>query len=263
MLLPVCPICGAVLKEGTTTCSCGTTIVVSSDDELEHLLTIEAQKVEKFRDLKAKCLEAFDEGDFEKSFDYSTEALNLGIGSDAELSFARGKSLYYMNRFTDSLECFDEYITEYKNSFYRFSNISGAYEWKAAVLWQLGDGFEAIKCYYNAMEFVDNKPCSIDEKMEIRSRIEESRLKVMQESRGEGVSNPRIGPIDEQVYGRLEQYGTDIHITMQNLYDAIDEVKSDECEFKTLLLKDDNVYAEFIEDGKSLEKCFDGTSTFK
>ena len=55
----------------------------------------------------------------------------------------------------------------------------------------------------------------------------------------------------------------DIHITMQNLYDAIDEVKSDECEFKTLLLKDDNVYAEFIEDGKSLKKCFDGTSTFK
>ena len=38
---------------------------------------------------------------------------------------------------------------------------------------------------------------------------------------------------------------------------------TDECEFKTLLLKDDNVYAEFIEDGKSLKKCFDGTSTFK
>ena len=191
--MPICPICGAVLKEGTATCSCGTTIAVSSDDELEHLLTIEAQKVEKFRDLKSKCLEAFDEGEFEKSFDYSTEALNLGIGSDAELSFARGKSLYYMNRF---------------------------YEWKAAALWQLGDGFEAIKCYYNAMEFVDNKSCSVDEKMEIRSRIEESRLKVMQESRGEGISNPRIGPIDEQVYGRLEQYGTDIHITMQNLYDG-------------------------------------------
>ena len=113
------------------------------------------------------------------------------------------------------------------------------------------------------MEFVDNKPCSIDEKMEIRSRIEESRLKVMQESKGKGVSNPRIGPIDEQVYGRLEQYGTDIHITMQNLYDAIDEVKSDECEFKALLLKDGDVYVEFIEDSKGLEKCFDGTSTFK
>ena len=263
MLLPICPICGAVLKEGTTTCSCGTTIAVSSDEELEHLLTVEAQKVEKFRELKSKCIEAFDEGDFEKSFDYSTEALNLGIGSDAELSFARGKSLYYMNRFTDSLNCFDEYIAEYKNSFYRFSNISGAYEWKAAALWQLGDGFEAIKCYYNAIEYVDNKPCSIDEKMDIRTRIEDSRLRIMQDSRGEGVSNPRLGPINENVYGRLEQFEPDIHVTMQNLYDAIDEVASDECEFKSLLLKDGDVYVEFAEGDKSFEKCFDGTSTFK
>ena len=216
-----------------------------------------------FQEFKGKCIEAFEEGEYEKSFDYSTKALNLGIGSDADLSFARGKSLYYLNRFLDASNCFDAYIKEYKDSFYRFSNISGAYEWKAAALWQLGDGFGAIKCYYRALDYVDNKPCSIDEKMDIRSRIEDSRISVMQASRGEGMANPRLGDIDIEVYDKLNGLGSDINETMQNLYDAIGEVASDECEFKALFLKDDDIYVEFSTSDGSVEKCFDGTSTFK
>lgn len=261
--MPICPICGAVLKDGNTTCSCGATIATSANEELEHLLKVEAEKVEIFQDLKAKCIKAFDEGDYQKSFDYSSEALKLGIGSDADLSFARGKSLYYLNRFLDSSNSFDRYIKEYKDSFYRYSNISEAYEWKAAALWQLGDGFEAIKCYYQALEHVDNQPCSVDEKMDIRTRIVESRIKVMRASRGDGISNPRLGNIDEAVYDRLEGFDPNINVTMQNLYDAIDEVASDDCEFKSLFLKDDNVYVEFSTSDATLEKLFDGTSTFK
>ena len=261
--MPICPKCGAVLKKGTTTCSCGVTLMTSNDDELEHLLTVEARKVEMFQDLKGKCLEAFEQKDYQKSFDYSTEALDLGIGSDAELSFARGKSLYYMNRFLDSANCFDEYINEYKNSFYRFSNISGAYEWKAAALWQLGDGFEAMKCYYSALDNVDSQPCSIDEKMEMRTRIEDSRMKVMRESAREGVSNPRIGTIDDDVYEVLDSLYPDINVTMQNLYDAIKSAETDDCRFESLILRDGHVHAVFSASGESKEMLFDGTSTFK
>lgn len=261
--MPICPICGAVLEKGKDTCSCGATIATSSDDELEHLLKVEARKVELFQDFKSKCLQAFEDEEYQKSFDYSTKALEQGIGSDAELSFARGKSLYHMNRFLDSANCFEEYIGEYKNSFYRFSNISGAYECKAAALWQLGDGFGAIKCYYTALDNVDSNACSIDEKMEMRSRIEESRLKIMHASRGEGVANPRLGDIDMEVYDRLEGYGSDVNATMQNLYDAIATVETEDCKFKSLFLRDGDVYVEFSDSGESIEKRFDGTSTFK
>ena len=261
--MPICPNCGNVLKGGTTICSCGTVVNRSNDEELEHLLTVEAEKVKIFQEIKAKCLQAFEEGEYQKSFDYSGEALALGIGSDGELSFVRGKSLYYLNRFLDSVNCFDKYIREYKDSFYRFSNISGAYEWKAAALWQLGNGFESIKCYYKALDYVDNKPCSIDEKMDIRTRIEESRRKVLLASRGEGIGNPRLGILDEKVYDRLEGYNSDINVTMQNLYNAMDEVTSMGYEYKSLFLRNGDVYVEFSKGDETLEKCFDGTSTFK
>ena len=261
--MPICPKCGAVLKKGAEECSCGTTIIVSDEEKLEHLLTVEAQKVEKFQELKSKCLESYEKGEYEEAFDYSTEALDLGIGSDADLSFSRGKSLYYMNRFLDSANCFDDYIQEYKHSFYRFSNISGAYEWKAAALWQLGDGFAAIKCYYKALEYVDSNPCSVDEKMDMRSRIEDSRVKIMQASRGEGIANPRLGNLDEDVYDRLEGYNENINVTMQNLYDAIDEAASEGYEFKALILRDDDVYVEFESQDESVDRHFDGSAAFK
>ena len=261
--MPICPNCGTVLKDGTTVCSCGTVISNSNEEELEHLLTVEAEKVRKFNEIKEKCLKAFEDEEYEKSFDYSSEALALGIGSDAELSFARGKSLYYMDRFLDCANSFDNYIKEYKDSFYRFSNISGAYEWKAAALWQLGNGFEAIKCYYRALDFVDNKHCSLDEKMDIRTRINESKRRIMLASKGEGLANPRLGIIDEKLYDRLEGYNPDINVTMQNLYDAIDEVKSEGYEYESLLLRDGDVHVMFSKDGETLDKRFNGTSTFK
>lgn len=261
--MPICPKCGAVLKKGITTCSCGATSIASDDEKLDYLLTVDAKKVEMFQDLKSKCLEAYENKDYQKSYDYSTDALRIGIGSDAELSFARGKSLYHMNRFLDSINSFDRYLKQYKNSFYRFANISGAYEWKAAALWQLGNGFEAIKCYYAALENVDKQPCSIDEKMEMRSRIEDARIMVMRESAGKGAANPRIGTIEGKVYNRLESLNPDVNLTMQNLYDAINSVASEDCQFKSLILKDGDVYVEFSSSGETIEKCFDGTSTFK
>lgn len=261
--MPVCHKCGAVVKQGKNVCSCGAVINTSNDEELEHLLTVEAEKVGIFQDIKSKCLKAFDDGDYQRSFDYSTEALNLAIGSDAELSFARGKSLYHLNRFLDCVKCFDDYISEYKDSFYRFSDISGAYEWKAEALWQLGNGFESIKCYYKALDNVDNNPCSIDEKMEMRTRIEESRRKIMTFSSDEGISNPRLGTIGEDVYDRLEKFNQDIDVTMQNLYDAMAEITLDGWQFARLLLKDGEVYVEFSKSGETIGKCFDGTPNFK
>ena len=263
-ILPICPKCGAVVKEGKRVCSCGTPINTTNDEELEHLLVVEAQKVEKFREIKAKCLEAFDAGEYQKSFDYSSEALDLGIGTDAELTFARGKSLYHLNRFLDSAICFDRYIHEYRFSFYRFSDIAEAYECKAEALWQLGNGFESIKCYYHALDHVDNKPCSLDEKMAIRTRINESRRRVMIYSADkEGVANPRLGVLDEKVYNRLEQYNPDVNVTMQSLYDAMAEVESEGYKFNLLFLKGNNLYVEFLKDRERIEKLFDGTSHFR
>ena len=261
--MPICPKCGAVVKEGKSVCSCGTVINTTNDEELEHLLTVEAKKVEMFREIKGNCLQAFEDGEFQKAYDYSSEALELGIGSDVELSFARGRSLYHLNRFLDSANCFDKYIHEYKDSFYRFANIAEAYEYKAEALWQLGNSFESIKCYYHALDHVDNKPCSLDEKMAIRTRINESRRRVMLYSAEKGIANPRLGVLDEKVYSRLEEYNMDINVTMQNLYDAMAEVESEGYKFSLLFLKGKNLYVEFIKGRERIEKLFDGTSHFR
>lgn len=225
------------------------------------MLAEEARKVELFNEYKEKCLLSFENGEYEKSVEYGKDALALDIGSDATITFTRGKSLFYLERFYQSLECFNDYIHEYKNSFYRFADISGAYEWKAACLWQLGDGFESIKSYYKAMEYVDKKHCSIQEKMEIRSRINEARMDVIHSSKGKDIYNPRLGNIDVDVYDWIQSQ-EDSSLITQNLYDAIDEVEDENCRYKSLRMNGDLVCVEFENDSGTVKKLFDGQASF-
>ena len=259
--MTICYKCGADI-EGAKHCPfCGTRLEDEDEIELKRLLK-EAEQVNEFNKLKQLSIDAYNNKEYAKSLEYADKALDIGIGTDGELSFARGKSLFYLNRFYDAANCFLEYIKEYKESFFRYSNISEAYEWRAASLWQLGDGFNSIKNYYNALDYVEDQPCSNQEKMDLRLRIEESKRNVINSSKNIGVSNPRLGNIDLEVYDKLEQLDPDINKTVQNLYDCIDSLKPDGYEFNSLLLKDNKIYVEFLKANTKIEKYFDGSPNF-
>ena len=253
--MPICPNCGAHLEDGIKTCQCGTPV----ESDYDRLLRKEAEKVEVFNDYKSKSMDSFEDGEYEKTLEYADKLKELDLGMDASVLFVCGKSNFYLKRFYDALICFLEYLEEFEDTFYRFADISGAYEWKAACLWELGFGFEAIKNYYKAFESVDKQPCSIEEKMEMRTRIEESKLKVINASREVGIQNPRLGNMDLEVFDWIYDHYDPARI-MQNLYDAIDEVESEGCKFKSLKMCDGKVYVVF---DNGLEKYFDGCPTFK
>ena len=176
------------------------------------------------------------------------------------MKYIKGKSLYQLNRFYDSLQCFKNYIKEYKDSFYRFSNISGAYQWKARSQWQLGDGFGAIKSYYKAIDFVDKKNGSNEYKNEIRFQLREEKREVINSSKGKGIINPRLGSMDYETYDILEKLDEDKDLTMQNLYDAIDEVEG--YEYKSVINKGNEIYVVFENGDSTIEKHFDGSDSF-
>ena len=254
--MPICPKCGAHLEEGVTICSCGETI----ESEYDRLLKKEAEKIEIFNDCKEKCLDSFENEDYEKTLEYASDLKNLGLGFDASVLFACGESNYYLKRYYDALICFLEYIEEYENSFYRFADISGAYEWKGACLWQLGFGFESIKNYYKALDNVDKQHCSIEEKMEKRTRINEARQEVINASKDLGVQNPKLGNVDTEVFDWFYTFYDPARI-VQNLYDVIDEFEDkNDCKYETLKMQDDKIYVVFDNCEK---KRFDGSANFK
>ena len=236
--MPFCPTCGKFVEDGVETCSCGTKFIVSPEDKIKQVYGEEEKLVEKYREYETKSKDAYDAEDFESSLKYANMAIDLDLGSDASMKYIRGKSLYNLNRFYDSLHCFKDYIDEYKDSFYRFSNISGAYQWKARSQWQLGDGFGAIKSYY---------------------KREEKRM-VINSSKGKGISNPRLGSMDYETYDILEKLDEDKDLTIQNLYDAIDEV--DGYEYKSVISKGDKIYVVFENEDSTIEKLFDGSNSF-
>lgn len=258
--MPFCPTCGKFVEDGVETCSCGTKFIVSPEDKIKQVYGEEEKLVKKYREYETKSKDAYDAEDFESSLKYANMAIDLDLGSDASMKYIRGKSLYNLNRFYDSLHCFKDYIDEYKDSFYRFSNISGAYQWKARSQWQLGDGFGAIKSYYNAIDFVDKKNGSNDYKNEIRFQIREEKRMVINSSKGKGISNPRLGSMDYETYDILEKLDEDKDLTMQNLYDAIDEV--DGYEYKSVIRKGDKIYVVFENEDSTIEKLFDGSNSF-
>ena len=151
-------------------------------------------------------------------------------------------------------------LKEYKDSFYRFSNISGAYQWKARSQWQLGDGFGAIKSYYKAIDFVDKKNGSNEYKNEIRFQLREEKREVINSSKGKGIINPRLGSMDYETYDILEKLDEDKDLTMQNLYDAIDEVEG--YEYKSVINKGNEIYVVFENGDSTIEKHFDGSDSF-
>ncbi|MDO5859884.1 tol-pal system YbgF family protein [Methanobrevibacter sp.] len=258
--MPVCPTCGAYVEDGVETCSCGTTFIVSEEEKLQNKYREEELKIDKYREFEAVAIEAFEDCDYEKALDYSTRALDLNLGSDAEMKFIKGKSLFNLKRFYDSILCFDDYIMEYKDSFYRFSNIPGAYVWKARCQWQLGNGFGSIKSYYKALEFTDKRNVSNDEKNRARLKIRDERQSVINDTASHGISNPRFGILEYDVFDIIEKISPNLDLIMQNLYDAIDELEDENHTFDSFVAKDDVLFVRFT-GAEDLEKRFDGSNS--
>ena len=232
-LMPICPTCGKFVEEGVETCSCGTHFIVSEEDKLKAKYREEERLVAKYKEYETITEQAYEDEDYERSLEYANKALDLELGSDASMKFFRGKSLFHLKRFYDSIQCFDDYIDEYKNSFYRFSNISGAYQWKARAQWELGDSFGSIKSYYKALDNVEKKNGSNDYKNQVRFKIQDEKQQVINSSRGVGIANPKLGSMDYEVHEYLEKIRDDLNYTMQGLYDAVDEVESEDLKYKS------------------------------
>lgn len=261
--MPICPTCGNFVEDGVETCSCGTKFIVSDEEKLRRKFREEEMMVEKYRSYEIISKEAFENKDYKKSLEYAQMAIDLDLGADAIMKYTKGKSLFMLDRFYDCIKCFEEYIDEYKNSFYRFSNISGAYHWKARAQWQLGDGFGSIKSYYKAIDFVDKKNGSNDYKNEIRFQIMEEKQDVINSSKGTGITNPRLGNIDYETQEAIEKFGSELNFTMQTLYDAISKVESEGYEYKSIALKDDMICVSFENDDSTIEKFFVGSKILK
>ena len=110
--MPFCPTCGKFVDDGVETCSCGTKFIVSPEDKIKQIYGEEEKLVEEYREYEAKSKDAYDAQDFENSLKYANKAIDLNLGSDASMKYIKGKSLYQLNRFYDSLQCFKNYIKE-------------------------------------------------------------------------------------------------------------------------------------------------------
>ena len=124
----------------------------------------------------------------------------------------------------------------------------------------IGGGFGAIKSYYNAIDFVDKKNGSNEYKNEIRFQIRQEKREVINSSKGKGIINPRLGSMDYETYDILEKLDEDKDLTMQNLYDAIDEVEG--YEYKSVINKDNEIYVVFESEDSTIERHFDGSTSF-
>lgn len=257
--MPICPTCGAYVKEGVETCSCGTKFILNEDEELKRKFREEELKVEKYREYENAALEAFDNEDYRNSLDYSIRAIELNLDSDAKMKFTKGKSLFFIRRYYDAKTCFEDYIDEYKNTFYRYANISCAYMWKARCQWALGNGFESIKSYYKAIDHVDDGFKSNDEKNEERFRIMEERQSIINASKDVGIYNQRFGNLEYDVADIIEKIDPNLDLTMQNLYDAVDEVEAKGYSFDSFEARDGRLYVLFESDDGTLKKRFDGS----
>lgn len=261
-LMPVCPTCGKYVEEGVETCSCGTHFIVSDEEKVNARFQKEEKLVLQYREYESICLEAYKNKEYQKAVEYANMAIDLNLGSDALMKYTKGKALFYLGRYYYCIKIFDEYIKEYLNSFYRFSNISGAYHWKARAQWQLGDGFGSIKSYYKALDYVEKKNGTSEYKNQVRFKIRDERRKVINSSQGVGITNPKLGKMEYEQFDRLEKYREDLDLTMQNLYDAIDEVEGEELTYDSVILKDGELYVIFKDKDSTIEKHFDGTNTF-
>ena len=90
------------------------------------------------------------------------------------------------------------------------------------------------------LDFVDKKNGSNEYKNEIRFQLREEKREVINSSKGKGIINPRLGSMDYETYDILEKLDEDKDLTMQNLYDAIDEVEG--FEYKSVINKGNEIY---------------------
>ena len=255
--MPFCPTCGKFVDEGVEYCSCGTKFIISDDKILQKKFEEEERLVLQFREYEEISTEAFDDKDYKKALEYADKALDLNLGSDASVKYILGKSLFHLERYYDSLICFREYIEEYKESLFRFANISGAYLWKARSQWELGDGFGSIKSYYEAIDYLDRKASSARDN-ELRFKIMDERQQVIYNSNEPCITNPKLGKMDYEVLEYIERLDEDKNLTMQRLYDAIDEVASEGLEYKKIELIDDHMMVSFESKDGPVEMEFNG-----
>ena len=66
--------------------------------------------------------------------------------------------------------------------------------------------------------------------------------------------------MDYETYDILEKLDEDKDLTMQNLYDAIDEVEG--YENKAVINKGNEIYVVFEKGDSTIEKHFDGSDSF-
>ena len=66
--------------------------------------------------------------------------------------------------------------------------------------------------------------------------------------------------MDYETYDILEKLDEDKDLTMQNLYDAIDEVEG--FEYKSVINKGNEIYVVFENGDSTIEKRFDGSNSF-
>ena len=255
--MPFCPTCGKYVEDGVEYCTCGTKFIISEEKLMQKKFEDEERLVLEFREYEELAIKALDDKDYEKALHYANMGLNLNLGSDASVKYIRGKSLFYLKRYYESMVCFKEYINEYKESLYRFANISGAYVWKARSLWELGDGFGSIKSYYEAIDFLDRKASSAQDN-DLRFKIMDERQQAIYSSNEPGITNPKLGKMDYETLEHIERLDEDKNLTMQRLYDAIDEVVEEGLEYKSIKLKGDQIIVIFESEDGTVEKEFNG-----
>ena len=109
---------------------------------------------------------------------------------------------------------------------------------------------------------MEKKNGTSEYKNQVRFKIRDERRKVINSSQGVGITNPKLGKMEYEQFDRLEKYREDLDLTMQNLYDAIDEVEGEELTYDSVILKDGELYVIFKDKDSTIEKHFDGTNTF-
>ena len=86
----------------------------------------------------------------------------------------------------------------------------------------------------------------------------DERQQVIYNSNEPCITNPKLGKMDYEVLDYIERLDEDKNLTMQRLYDAIDEVASEGLEYKKIELIDDHMMVSFESKDGPVEMEFNG-----
>ena len=86
----------------------------------------------------------------------------------------------------------------------------------------------------------------------------DERQQAIYSSNEPGITNPKLGKMDYETLEHIERLDEDKNLTMQRLYDAIDEVVEEGLEYKSIALKDEHLMITFESENGTVEKEFNG-----